>query len=133
MQVQSARIFQSGSQVEMRVGLQTETFGTVQVHATVSSKQVDVALGSERGDLRASVASELPTLQSSLQQHDLRLDQVRTLGQVPAGQSDSFSGSGGQQHAFRRPEHTGIAAYEPVRNEEDEASVEPQTGLNIRV
>jgi len=133
VQVQAARIFQSGSQVEMRMGLHTETFGAVQVHATVSDKQVDVALGSERGDLRASVASELPMLQSSLQQHDLRLDQVRTLAQVPAGQSDSFFGSGGQQHAFRRPEHPGTTAYEPVLPKEDEAMVESRTGLSIRV
>ena len=134
VQVQAARLIQSGSQVEMRVGLRTETFGAVQVHASVSDKQVQLALGSERGDLRSSVTADLPVLQSTLQQHDLRLDQVRTVSQVPSGQLDFFSGSGGQQQGFRPPEPGSTpATYDSIHANQDEEMTEPEAGLSIRV
>lgn len=78
-QVHSAKFMQNGNDGEMRVGLRTESFGAVQVHTTVSEKQVEVALGSERGDLRSLISSDLPSLQTSLQQHDLRLHEVHSL------------------------------------------------------
>lgn len=118
----------------MRVGLRTETFGAVQVHASVSDKQVQLAIGSERGDLRGSVTADLPVLQSTLQQHDLRLDQVRTVSQVPSGQLDCFSGSGGQQHGFRPPEPSSTpATYDSIHPNQDEEMTERETGLSIRV
>ena len=134
LQVQAARIIQSGSQLEMRVGLRTDAFGAVQVHATVSNKQVDLALGSERGDLRASLTSDLPNLQSSLQQHDLQLQQVRTLPQASAAQSGLFSGGGGQQQGFHHSAPRTDIANEARDAEGDETDREsPATGLNVRV
>jgi hypothetical protein len=136
-QVHSARIIQSGDQIEMRLGLRTETFGAVQVHTTVSNKQVDVSLGSERGDLRASLSPELPALQSTLQQHGMRLEQVRALAQLTGGQADVFSGSGNRHQASQRQEpgsEAGTAnAHDPAQVQDEIVSADSGPGLSIRV
>ncbi len=118
----AARLVQNGNDSEMRIGLRTENFGAVQVHTTVSEKQVEVALGSERGDLHGLVASDLPSLQTSLQQHDLRLQHVRTLEQSSLEQNffGHSSGSRQQQH-FARPDSKFAEEHERGEAAENEA------------
>lgn len=132
MQVQSARIFQNANVAEMRLGLLTDAFGAVQVHTTVSDKQVELALGSERGDLRSSLGSELQTLQYSLQQHDLRLEQLRVLTHVPASAADFSSGADPQQQPFRRYEQRSAAQDDAQASQDEEIVTESANGLNVR-
>ena len=117
----------------MRVGLRTESFGAVQVHTTVSEKQIEVALGSERGDLRALITSDLPSLQTSLQQHDLRLQHVRALEHASPEQnpSDHSSGSRGHQQHFDRPDSRPSDERQPDKDGENEV-FSASRGLSIR-
>lgn len=131
--VQSARILQNSNQSEMHVGLRTESFGNIQVHTTIADKQVDVALGSERGDLRGLMNSELPILQSALHDHDFRLQQLRTIVPSQWVQSGAFADSSGQHHGshqqgapFRMFQTRG------VEDEHDEVLLELQRGLSVR-
>lgn len=132
----AARIFHNPSQSEMHVGFRTESFGAVEVRTTISEKQVEIALGSERGDLKGFMTSELPALQSNLQQHDLRLQSLRTNVPAYAAQSDVFSGTGGQPQDPQRQGQVSRSAMVPrieTTHSEDEDSWEPGSGLSLRI
>lgn len=135
-QAQVARIFHNSSQSEMHVGFRTESFGAVDVHTTISEKQVEVAMSSERGDLKGFMASEMPALQSNLQQHDLRLQTLRTIVPAYVTQSDVFSGAGGQPQDSQRQGTVWRTAvfqgHETVQGE-DEDLWAPRAGLSVRV
>lgn len=134
--VQVARIFHGLDQSQMHVGLRTESFGAVEVRTSISDKQVEIALGSERGDLKGFMASELPILQNNLQQHDLRLQTLRTVAPGYVAQSDVFSGNGGQ--ANDSPRHgsghgSAHLSLAPSGEEHDDDLVALDSGLSVRI
>jgi len=131
--VQSARIFHNVNQSEMQVGLRTDTFGAVQVRTSISEKQVEVALGSERGDLTGFMTSELPTLQSNLQQHDLRLQHLRTITPAYAAQSDAFSQGGQSRNSRRESSESQVTTLDSADAEAEDVSIESESGLSIRI
>ena len=131
VQVHSARMVQGDQRSEMRMGMQTEAFGALEVHASVSGRDVRLAVSAEHGDLRSCLAPEVPVLQSNLQQHDLRLEQVRTV--LSGGMQQEFSpGSGREERRFSRPHHQPGAFDQPriaaSLDDEDSAG-----GLSIRI
>ena len=74
--VQMAQIVTKAAQSEMRIDLNTSAFGSVEVRAVVHANDVGVLIGSEKGDLRSLLASDLPGITNVLQQHELRLHDV---------------------------------------------------------
>ena len=136
VQAQVARIFHNLNQSEMHVGLRTQSFGAVDVRTTISEKQVEVALGSERGDLKGFIASEMPALQSNLQQHDLRLQTLRTIASTHTTSADVFSGGGGQpQNSPRHGTASRTALFQghgAARGDEEDLPT-PRAGLSVRI
>jgi hypothetical protein len=74
--VQMVQIVDRAAQSEMRIGLNTSLFGSVEVRTVVAANDVGIVIGSEKGDLRSLLANELPGIASNLQQQNLRLNQV---------------------------------------------------------
>ena len=74
--VQLAQIVNKAAQSEMRIGMNTSAFGNVEVRTVVHANEVGVLIGSEKGDLRSLLANELPNIADTLQQQNLRLNQV---------------------------------------------------------
>ena len=142
--VHAARFMPGGNESEMRVGLRTENFGAVQVHTTVSEKQVELALGSERGDLRSLITTDLPNLQATLQQHDLRLHELRSLEhaapeQNPEDHSSRHSSGnsprhpsdpGQEQPRFFSDDFSQDGAYRPDTGSDND--IPASKGLSIR-
>ena len=123
-------------QEEMRVGIRSDAFGNVQVRTVVHESQVGLAVGSERGDLRSFLASEIPALESHLRQHDLRFEQIHFLGSgTPAG--DAYAGGGPQSQSFAQGRFVSHRIRGPGEEEAvgsgPELPAEPRTGLNILV
>jgi len=83
----------------MRIGLNTSAFGNVEVRTVVHANDVGVLIGSEKGDLRSLLANELPSIASTLQQHDLRLNQVH-FHQGFAFSNNMTSGGDSQPRSF---------------------------------
>lgn len=131
VQVSAARIVQTGDRAGMRLDMQTQAFGGVEVHTSVAGKDVQLSVSAEHGDLHSFLAPEVPVLQSQLQQHDLRLQQVRTV--LNYGTQQEFSsGSGRQEQRFARP-HVRPGAFGPhniVGSPEEE---DFPRGLSIRI
>jgi len=97
--VQVAQIVNRVAQSEMRIGLNTSAFGNVEVRTVVHANDVGVLIGSEKGDLRSLLANELPSIASTLQQHDLRLNQVH-FHQGFAFSNNMTSGGDSQPRSF---------------------------------
>ncbi len=132
--VQVARIVETMGQSEMHIGLRTQAFGSVEVHTMVHDMQVGLAVGSEKGDLRTFLASEMPGIQASLRQQDLRFDHIHFLepGSANAGFSggdNSQSRSSSQGHPFA-PSFP-VFATEPANSAQLEVTLEERTGLNV--
>ena len=83
-------------QSEMRIGMNTSSFGSVEVRTVVHASDVGLTIGSERGDLRGLMTSEIPALSNSLQQQNLRLNSVHFM-QGQGFSNPSFSGGSAQQ------------------------------------
>jgi hypothetical protein len=105
--VQVAQIASKAAQSEMRIGMNTSAFGSVEVRTTVHANDVGVVIGSEKGDLRSLLSNELPGIANALQQQNIRLNQVSfQQGAAFSGNSftgNSSSGNGSQQNPFSSP------------------------------
>jgi len=97
--VQVAQMVNRMGQSEMRIGMNTSAFGSVEVRTVVHTGDVGLIIGSEKGDLRGLLANEMPALTNVLQQQNLKLNSVNFM----QGFAFSNSGSGGgdsQQRPF---------------------------------
>lgn len=136
--LQMAQMANKAGQAEMRIGLNTTEFGSVEVRTTVHANDVGVQIGSEKGDLRSLLTPELPGIASTLQQQDLRVTQVSFHQQGFAfdNNSSSFSGGNSQPRSFA-PNPQSTAAFseesssaEPAHAPEPAVS-QPRVGFSI--
>ncbi len=97
--VQMAQLVSQAGQSEMRIGMNTAAFGSVEVRTVVHAGEVGLVIGSEKGDLRSALANEMPTITTSLQQQNLRLNSVSYM-QGFAFSNDFSGGGGSQQRSF---------------------------------
>jgi hypothetical protein len=129
-QFHTVRMIQTATQSEMRMEMRTHAFGDVEIHATVSGKEVQMSLGADHGDLRNSFALELPALQNALQQHGLRLEHVRTL--ASGSEADLSSGSSKQEQKFQRPGPRSSETHNTAHSGDDPILEERCTRLSVR-
>jgi len=74
--VNSAKLVESATNSEMRVSMQTDNLGTVELRARVAGDQVGAAIMVEKRDAHSALAIELPALQQALSDKQLRVEQV---------------------------------------------------------
>ena len=98
--VQTARMIEGVGQSEMHIGLRTQAFGSVEVHTALRETQLGLSVSSERGDLRSFLQADGPTLQTVLQQHDLRFGSIRFLQTETGHNSGASSNPDSQRHSF---------------------------------
>lgn len=121
-QVQAARMVNGALQSEMHIGLRTQAFGNVEVHTVVHENQLGLTLGSERGNLRGLLNSEVPSLQTAFRQQDLRLETIRFL--EGSGTTGSALSGGGDQQA-RSFSQSSTAPQSTVADEGADANERP--------
>jgi hypothetical protein len=131
--VEIARLVAGVAQSEMHIGLRTQAFGSVELHTTVRDSQVGLTVGSERGDLRGLLATEVSGLQTALRQHDLRFDNIRYL-ETGTGSGTSSSGGDNSQHRSSDtgyPVAPGEVSFDNLR--EIPAEFENSAGIQARL
>lgn len=74
--VNSAKLLESANNSEMRVSMQTDNLGTIELRARVAGDQVGAAIMVEKRDAHSALAVELPALQQALSDKQLRVEQV---------------------------------------------------------
>jgi len=97
--VQLAQMISRVEQSEMRIGMNTSAFGSVEVRAVVHASDVGLVIGSEKGDLRSVLANDMPAIANTLQQQSLRLNSVNFM-QGFAFSNNASGGGDSQQHSF---------------------------------
>jgi hypothetical protein len=69
----------AASHDELRVTLQTEKFGNVELHAHIAGDELGAAITVERKDAHSLLVAELPALQHALSEKQLRIDNLSLL------------------------------------------------------
>ncbi len=98
--VQMAQMVDRAGQAEMRVGMNTSAFGNVEVRTVVHASGVGLTIGSEKGDLRGLLTNDMPAISNSLQQQNLRLNNVSFMQGFASGNSGGGGGDSQQQRSF---------------------------------
>jgi flagellar hook-length control protein FliK len=131
--VQVAQIANRMGQSEMRIGMNTSAFGSVEVRTTVHASEVGLTIGSEKGDLRSLLGNEMPAIANNLQQQNLRLNNV-SFTQGFASPNQGGGGNSQQQSFVPRPAYSATESGAASRDTADEGVELASTaavGLNI--
>lgn len=115
--VNDAELSNAANQSEIRIALQTDKLGAIELRAHVSGDELGAAIIVEKRDAHAALAIELPALQQTLSEKQLRVDQVvLTQGSLHSTGGDAGAHAqqgqrGGGSQAFRQ---TPVYASEDV-------------------
>ncbi len=101
--VHAVRMFERDGQAEMHIGVRSETLGTIDVKTTVHDGSVGVSIGVERHEVRSALVSELPGLENTLRERDLRLGEVKFHDMGSTLASEYGNGQRHQSQEFSRP------------------------------
>jgi hypothetical protein len=132
--VQMAQMVNRAAQSEMRIGLNTSAFGSVEVRATVHANDIGVSIGSEKGDLRSLISNDLPNIANTLQQQNLRLNQVNFHQGFAFSNQMSSGGDAQQGWSASRTPSSSISVEEAASENPDipeVTSARPTAGLSI--
>ncbi len=110
--VQSARVLERMGQTEMRVGVNTASFGNVELRTTLNQDQVGASIATSHMELHAAMMAEMPSLERAMAQHHLRLDSLDL--NARGGAHDSGSSAGSQSQSQPGAGFKFSAAGDPV-------------------
>jgi flagellar hook-length control protein FliK len=128
-----AQIVNKAAQSEMRIGLNTSAFGNVEVRTVIHANDVGVLIGSEKGDLRSLLSNELPAIAHTLQQKELRLNEVNFHQQGFAFSNQMSSGSDAQPRSFARGQMASTGVLAEASGPESGEPTEPFTSADTRL
>lgn len=101
--VHAVRMFERNGLAEMHIGMRSEALGTIDVRATVHDGNVGVSIGVERHEIRSALISELPGLENTLRERDMRLGEVKFHDMGSALASEYGNGQQRQAQEFSGP------------------------------
>jgi flagellar hook-length control protein FliK len=114
--VSSARLMDHPGQTEIRIEMQSESLGGVELRAHISGNQIGASIAVEHHDAQVLLANDLPALHNALVEKNLRIDSLS----VSHGMPSSTAGGPGSDAS-----HRGFSQSNPkaVYARLDEASV----------
>ena len=96
--LQAAHLLQRINKAELRIGLQSEYFGEIQLHTTMAKDQVGASVSTSHDALHEALLVEAPSLEKAMARQNLRLDSV-SIGTATSGSSNSSSFAGDRRAA----------------------------------
>lgn len=100
--VNDAQLLQNAGHSEMRIAMQTDKLGAIELRAHMTGDEVGAAITVEKRDAHTALAAELPALQQALSEKMLRVEQVVLIhGPLHATVGDSAA----QQFGGQAPGH----------------------------
>jgi len=109
--VNDAQLVQAAGHSEMRIAMQTDKLGAIELHARVTGDEVGAAITVEKRDAHTVLSIELPTLQQALSEKQLRVDQIAlTQGSLSstAGGASAYTQQG-EHGTSQRPQLNNFA------------------------
>lgn len=104
--VSTAQLTDAANHSEMRITMQTDKLGSIELRAHVSGETVGAAITVEKRDAHSVLAVELPALQQALSEKSLRVDQV-ALFQGSLNLQDGQTGREMSQQQFSQGQQKG--------------------------
>ena len=102
--VTSARLLERLGGTEMHVAFRSEALGSVNLRAVTRENAIEANIGVERAEVRAHLISELPSLEQTFTERNLRVENITiSQGSTAAGTALS-SGSDSHSRAFAQPQ-----------------------------
>ena len=99
--VNMAQLTGNNSHSEVRIAMQADQLGQVELHATLNGQQVGAAIIVEKKEAHVAMAVELPSLQQALEDKHLRVSEV-ILTQSTLHSTAGDAGNGGNAPAEQR-------------------------------
>lgn len=89
--VSAASLFENQGKTEMRVALQTDTMGALQLHAVLDNGRVGASISVMSHEAHTLLTNELPSLQQALADQNVRLDHLTVINtpMTSGGMGDS--------------------------------------------
>ena len=114
--INSAKLLQTMSESEMRVGIRSTEFGDISIRTSVSQQQMVTQISLDHSDLSQAISAHVSTMQAKLgEDYGLHASiEVHNLGSSLAG--DSGQSSHGEQRAFS---HSARSDSNPFQPEEE--------------
>ena len=106
--VSNAELLATSGHSEMRVAMDTDRLGSVELRARMIGDQLGAAITVEKRDVHAALAVELPVLQQALSDKHLRIEQVAlvhgtTSGNTQDAGTPAKQDQPGARHAANTP------------------------------
>ncbi|HET7108470.1 MAG TPA: flagellar hook-length control protein FliK [Candidatus Acidoferrum sp.] len=98
---------------QVRIAMQADQLGQVEVHATVRGQQVGAAITVEKKEAHAALAAEMPSLQQSLEERQFRVGEVVLM----QGAMHSTAGDAGNAAAEQQRRGQAGTTYQQVESE----------------
>src|SRR5271166_5533856 len=99
--IQSARVLERMGQSEIRLGLNSNNFGSIELHTRVNQDRVGASIATSHTDLRAAMMAEMPSLERAMAQHQLKLDSFNLDSRAGAQPNGGGAASGNQPGSSR--------------------------------
>ena len=135
--VLNPKVLESVQQAEMKVGVQPEGLGPIEIHATLRGDEIGASISAQQSDTRQWLTSHMSDLAQTLDTHNLRLSNL-SVSETFAGSSvqSGFSQSDaqGQTYQQRQPAfYAGEQAVEtPTITEDDLTGEHVHTGVDLQ-
>jgi trimeric autotransporter adhesin len=101
--VGAASLMQSDGRAEMRVAVQTDTMGTLQLHAVLESGQIGASIAVVSHEAHTLLNNELPALQQVLADQNVRLDHLTVVNTPMSAGGGAENGWNFKSGDFNQP------------------------------
>ncbi len=123
--VSAAHMFTQPGQTEIRIEMQADSLGGIELRAHIAGDQIGASISVEHHDAQVALATDLPALHNALAEKNLRLESLT----VSQGSFSSLSGGPGQdagQRGFPQPSAR-FAAPEQIEPPQAYAETMPES------
>jgi flagellar hook-length control protein FliK len=98
--IQSAQVLERMGKAEIRLGLNSSNFGSIELHTSVNQERVGATISTSHAELRTAMIAEMPSLEHAIAQHQMRLDSFQ-FDSRSGSQGGDTGASGGNQSGSR--------------------------------
>lgn len=134
--VSAASLLQSQARSEMRVAVQTENMGAVELHAVLASGKLGASISVVSHEAHTLLNNELPALQQVLTDQNLRIDHLSVINAPMSSGAGAGDSRGFNSGDYTRPQGRDLrwysAAAPVVRSGEDIAIPGSARRLSVR-
>jgi flagellar hook-length control protein FliK len=112
--VSAARLVDHAGQTEMRIEMQVDSLGGVELRARISGNQIGASIVVEHHDAQIFLANDLPALHNALVEKHLRVDSLSVSQGMPSSTTGGPGSDAGQRGFSQAPPKPVYAAQDGV-------------------